>query len=1788
MTNLPGEFLALTPERRALLERLLAEEEIAPAGQSIPRRTEEGPVPLSPPQERLWLLHRLFPGSAAYHVPLALRFEGALRVDALRKSLDAIVERHEVLRTSFEEVEGVPRQRVLPAAPFPLREVELGSLAAEEREEAVRREAEAEAARPFDLEAGEVIRGLLLRLGAESHVLVLTVHHVVADGWSVGLLAGELKEGYRAHAAGEEPRLAPLPVQYADFALWQREQLRGTALQEKLAYWREALAGAPAAVEMPADHPRPAVQSFRGDVFSFAVDAQAAEPLRVLARQEGATLFAVLLAAFSVFLHRYTGQSDLVVGSPAANRDHPALEPLIGCFFNVLPLRARVEGGEGFRALLRAVRDTTLDAYQHQQLPFDQIVEAAGVPREVSRSPLVQVLFAVQNTPVERFGLPGVQVHPVEVEPGASKYDLSLYVRELPDGSLAARVEYAADLYERATVERWMAHFRHLVRALAAAPDRPVGEAALMDGGEADRVLRGWNRTEAAFDAAPLPRLFEAQVRRTPGAEALVFGEERLTFEELNRRANRWARHLAARGVGPEARVGLMLERSVEMVVAMLAVLKAGGAYVPLDPAYPQERLRYMAEDAGVSLVLTQAALRGRLPEAGVPVVAWEEARAAVNTLDPGDLDVPLQPENSAYVIYTSGSTGAPKGVVVQHGNVANFFAAMRERVGSAPGSWLAVTSISFDISVLELLWTLCQGSRVVLSAGIRARPAAPRPDASGRRMDFSLFYFASNEAAHGRDKYRLLLEGARFADRNGFTGVWTPERHFHAFGGLYPNPSVTSAAVAAVTERIRIRAGSVVLPLHDPIRVAEEWSVVDNLSNGRVEISFATGWHANDFVLAPERYAGRREGMYEQVEEVRRLWRGETVLRTAGNGDPAEVGTLPRPVQPELPFWITASGSPETFRRAGETGAFLLTHLLGQTVEELEQKIRVYREARRAQGLDPETGRVALMLHTFVGDDLDAVRETVRAPFREYLRSSFDLVARVAGGPGYDPAALTPEDVERMLDVAFDRYFGTSGLMGTPESCLPIVERLKAAGVDEVACLVDFGIDDDAVLGALDGLARLREESAAGHAPGGEESLAELIRAGGVTHLQCTPSLAGVLAADAEARSALGGLSCLLLGGEALPAALARQLREQTGVRLLNMYGPTETTVWSAVHEVREVDGSTVPIGRPVANTRTYVLDGRMEPVPVGVAGELLIGGAGVVRGYHRRPELTAERFVPDPFGREPGGRLYRTGDLARFRPDGTLEFLGRTDQQVKVRGHRIEPGEVEAALVSHPAVRDAVVTAQDDGSGEHRLVAYLSPVSRAPRALAPAGSDAEREAVLEGLPRYTLEGGMTVAHQQDFITRGLHLEIWEEQVYLRHGITLEDGACVVDVGANIGMFTLFAHAAARGVRTLSFEPIPSTFAALRANTRLYGLDARVFNVGLAETSGTARFTFYPNSTGLSGRYADVERDRAVTRSVIRSWLEEGSGSLAQEVAGHVTEAHVEALLEERFRSETFDCPIRTLSEVVREEGVERIDLLKIDVEKSEYDVLLGIGDDVWPRIRQLVVEVDTEALLEQVLGLLDRRGYDHLVDRHVTIREAEADGGGEYVYMVYAKRRGEAVPLQRWTTADGGARAGGVPSAGALRRYLAERLPEHMIPSAFAVVERMPLTPNGKVDRRALPRVAQAALASGAEHAPPRNELEQVIAEVWKEVLSLERVGVQDNFFELGGTSLRLAAVHRGLEQRLARPVTIVDLFRYPTIAALADYLSREDDGDAHKLDEVRARAQRQRQARGRPARR
>ncbi|NPC78897.1 non-ribosomal peptide synthase/polyketide synthase [Pyxidicoccus fallax] len=946
--------------------------------------SREQPLPLSFAQQRLWVLEQLLPGDVAYNIPVALGLSGSLDVESLRRAFEEVVRRHEVLRTTFATApEGQPVQVIHPPARFSLPLEDLSALPGTEAHAEVQRRGLDEACRPFSLTAGPLMRASLLKLGDTEHVLLLNMHHIVSDGWSVGVLVRELGALYAAFREGQPSPLPELPVQYADYAVWQRDWLQGEVLDAQLGWWRQQLSGLEP-LELPTDFPRPAVRRQRGATVTVKLPRELSESLRAFGRQEGATLFMVLLAGFQALLGRYSGQKDLAVGTPIAGRRTQELEPLLGMFINTLVLRTRLEGAPTFRELLARVKDSTLGAYAHQDIPFEKLVEALEPTRDLSRQPLFQVMFVLQNAPMGESLLPGLSVSQRTLDNGTSKFDLSVALHETADG-LEGGFNYDVDLFEARTVERMVAHFQRLLEELVANPGRRISEVGLLGAEERHQVLHAWNATDTEYPRdARIPELFAAQVEHTPRAVALVSGDSRVTYAGLRQKVQRLARRLRTLGVGPDVKVGVSVERSVDMVVAMFAILEAGGAYLPLDPMYPADRLALMLEDSGAPVLLTQSHLTGIFPGYTGQVVCLDAPKESPRRSRARPEEPRLSSDDAAYVIYTSGSTGRPKGVVVPHRTVSNLFAGMDALLGREPGVWLAVTSISFDIHVVELLWTLCRGYQVVL---------------------------------------------------------------------------------------------------HD------------------------------------EQAAARRG------------------------------------------------------------------------------------------------------------------------------------------------------------------------------SALPLPELLR------------------------------RHE---------------------VTHLQCTPSFARSLVLAPETVAGLGSLRHLIMGGEAMPGSLARQLRAALpSMTLTNMYGPTETTVWSTLYTVASDDvPAIVSIGRPIANTRLYVLDEHSMPVPVGVPGELYIGGEGVTRGYLNRPELTAERFVHDPFSPTPGARMYRTGDRVRWRTDGTVDFLGRIDFQVKVRGFRIELGEVESALHACPGVADTVVVVREDDPGDKRLVAYLS--ASAPESAPDAA--ALRSALKARLPEYMVPSAFVV----------------------------------------------------------------------------------------------------------------------------------------------------------------------------------------------------------------------------------------------------------------------------------------------------------------------------------------------------------------------------------------------------------------------------------------------------------
>ena len=704
----------------AQLEPTLIQLRTTNRGLNIPPiqpRPEGEQLPLSWAQERLWFLNQLEGSSATYNLPGALRVKGNLDIHTLQLTLSEILRRHEVLRTSFATQDGRAIQVINPEATININIVDLQQLEATEREIVVYQEVQKEAITPFNLEIPPLIRCSLLQLSTTEYVLLLTMHHIVSDDWSIGVFIEELSSLYQAFINGEPSPLPELTIQYADFATWQRQYLSGEVLETQLNYWQQQLANAPELLQLPTDRPRPTVQTYQGATHSWTIETELTEKLQNLSRQNGTTLFMTLLAAFATLLYRYSSQSDILIGSPIANRNRSEIESLIGFFVNTLVLRTGFVDNPSFQELLKQVRETTLKAYQYQDVSFEQVVEALQPQRSLSHSPLFQVMFILQNTPMGEVELPGVNLSLIESQSTIAKFDLTLYMSKTESG-LVGVWEYNTDLFDSSTIERMAGHFQNLLLAVVENPAQKVDELPLLSAAERHNLLVQWNDTAVDYpEDKCIHQLFEEQVEKTPNAVAVIFEEEELTYSKLNAKANQLAHYLQSLGVKPETLVGICVERSVEMVVGLLGILKAGGAYIPIDPSFPPERIELMLSDSQASIFLTQKHLATTLPENQVRVLCLDSEEIFTNQSVENPVSY-VNSKNLAYIIYTSGSTGQPKGVQITHNSVVNLLHSitvtpeLRDR-----DTMIAVTTISFDVSVPEIYGPLSIGGRVVVAS---------------------------------------------------------------------------------------------------------------------------------------------------------------------------------------------------------------------------------------------------------------------------------------------------------------------------------------------------------------------------------------------------------------------------------------------------------------------------------------------------------------------------------------------------------------------------------------------------------------------------------------------------------------------------------------------------------------------------------------------------------------------------------------------------------------------------------------------------------------------------------------------------------------------------------------------------------------------------------------------------------------------------------------------------------------------------------------------------------------
>lgn len=1648
--------------------------------------------------------------------------------------------------------------------------------------------------------------------------------------------------------------------------------------------------------------------------FNQSLAAQLQEKLQLdLGEQASGSRASVTLlcALFSCFLSRTNDSSadgesnnddmqsfDLGVDASAELAASDLLQSL---FASRLPLRVAVDSQASVKSGLQAVIDSL---------------------NEVNRKgSYIRDLPARATTAVSA-ALP-VAVETTSASAADSQADVLTLLVSGSDEKIQWRFNAASLSAESAAqIDRSFAVFLQQVLANA---DQKLADVAVVDKQEQQQLLVEWNKTDKDFDTQQcIHQLFESKAKQRANEIALSFRGNEITYAELDNRANQVANKLQQLGAKPDTRIGLFVGRSIEMIIGLLGILKSGAAYVPLDPAYPRDRVALMIEDANAPILVTVTKLGDELPTNSALVVCLDEVinnQTIVSTPVASNVSA----DNLAYVIYTSGSTGKPKGVMVEHRNVINFFSGMDDTLSydGKPGVWLAVTSISFDISVLEIFWSLSRGFKVVIQEEDARTLAQDAVSTVARKMDVGLFYFSSDAGpseSGPKDRYKLLLEGAKYADGHDFSSVWTPERHFHLFGGLYPNPSVTSAAIAAVTSKVAIRAGSIVLPLHNPVRVVEEWSVVDNISNGRVGFSFASGWHANDFSLLPENYSNRKQLMYDNIEVVRKLWSGESVTMKNGEGNDFTARVYPEPVQKTPPMWITTAGNPDSFRAAGEGGFNVLTNLLGQSIDDIKEKITAYRDGRKAKGHAGD-GNVSVMVHTFVGDDVEKVREIVREPFCEYLKTSFDLVKiapwafpafrqpskSAAQDSSFDAGSLTDEDLDALLDHAFDRYFETAGIFGTPASCIPLIDDLKRAGVDEVACLVDFGVDDELVLDSLQYLNALRVLAnpsnlldAADDQSDEDYSVAAQMRRHQVTHFQCTPSMARILSSDLDTLQAWDGVEKTLLGGEALPADLAALLASNCTGEIINVYGPTETTIWSSSSKLTDVQDIT--IGRPIANTCIYILDQNQQPTPIGVAGELYIGGAGVVRGYLDRPELTAERFIDNPFKHPISPRIYRTGDLVKYRNSGDIEYLGRLDHQVKLRGYRIELGEIESLICANNTVNDCVVVAPISDEGTQSLLAYVVPV----------GEQKDVDADNKVLSEQSVSSWQTIwdetyqsgtgsvdsaADDVSNIDPTFNFTGWLDsytgephaEASMREWLDFTASRIldlkprrVLELGCGTGM--VLYQVAPHCERYVGVDLSPHALHLIDQHSQSLGWNNVALLQGAADSDAVhdalkadeqafdllvinSVAQYFPSADYLAGV---IKRAIEVLTPNGQLFIGDVRSLALMEAFHHSTElakapatmslADLQARIDEKAEKESelliapefFYALQQSLS------GIANVNIqLKRGQQHNEmsayrYDVTVTLGDSTADLKDQDFESLASVASITEVQNSFDNRSKPFVIrdlinprlSKHVyASKKMSGDAGSantvadfsdslngfnqsgvdpEHIYQLNSQWRAELVWAKSgeqdrydayFVPANDGTAINLAPEKlpGHLRDYcfqpqasvdsfalvdqlrtaLGEQLPAFMVPDTFIMLDALPLTPNGKIDRNSLPAPEKRQRQIEEEFVAPESDIEQTIASVLQEMLNLEKIGTKDNFFNMGANSLLIVQANNRLSQRLERKVSLVSMYRYPTIASLADYLSgasdqKQSSEEGQKRGEKRkaAQASRRRRAAGR----
>lgn len=1727
-------------------------------------------LPLSFAQQRLWFLDQLVPGNPFYNIPAAVRFKGHLQIAALARSLQEIVRRHEVLRTTFQAHDGRASQVIAAALHlhFPL--IDLRRLPPQACEAQATHLAIQEFAQPFDLWRGPLLRTALLLLAEQESVLLLTVHHSISDNWSMSVFTRELAPLYTAYSAQRVSPLSELPIQYADFAAWQRAWLSGPVLASQLAYWEQQLQGPLPVLDLPTDYPRPPIQHFRGASQEIHCPAALSARLRAIAQAENATLFMLLLAAFAVLLSCYTGQEDLIIGSPIANRTQREIEDLIGFFVNTLALRIDLSGRPAFREVLQRVRAVTLAAYEHQDIPFELLVEKLQPERNLDRNPLFQVALAFQNTPFVDMRLPDLTLEPFAFADTTTRFDLELYLRDEAEG-IAGTLQYSTDLFAPATIARLLAHFQILLTAIASAPDQPISALSIVTGAEHEQIVSAWNATERAISPERcIHDLFAQQVARRPEAVAVLAEDSTLSYRALETRANQLAHHLRRLGLQEGAPVAIALERSAQMTVALLGVLKAGASYVPLDIDWPSERQLRVLTSLHISTVLTCASQLRALQE-----LAWSDQELTHLVC----LDVP-QPEPSPQPL---------------------------------------------DLAAVQAFWDHLAETAVdrISAAGfLRSSGGAPFSEAE---VDAYRDHVVALARPYTGRACRVLEIGCG----SGLL-LFALAPHVQYYLGLDSSPPTQRRNRAEI-----LQAG---------------YQHVELLTGFAHELeSLVTG--SFDLIILASTIQFFPDYLY--LDQVLRA-----ALAHLNAGGALIVADVPDPQQREHMLSNAARLPQDGAERARQAGE----HLLFVPAAFFSEFQAAHPALGRMRVLDRQ-GVFANELRT----RYDVVFEQVPGPTHQAgdrpggrrMWTAWDLAQCPSFPP---PAQVTPEHSAYILH--------TSGSTGQPKGVV-VQHRAVVNLIDWVNTTFEVGPADCVlfvtslcfdlsvydIFGPLAGGGSLCVASRADVRD--PERLCALLARQHITFWDSAPAVLQRLLpffASTGERTWEYPLRLVFLSGDWIPLTLPAAIAEVCPrAQVVSLGGATEATIWSNVYPIQQVDPRwvSIPYGKPIQNAHYYILDAHLRPCPIGVPGDLYIGGACLARGYVD-PVQTAERFLPHPLSRTAGQRLYATGDRARYWPDGVIEFLGRLDNQVKIRGFRIELGEIETTLLRHPAVREAVVLARDDRHLGKQLVAYI--------VAQPADASSQDDLVASWHLVFDEQYRQPLPPQPD----GLNIAGWHSS-YTNEPFALEEmrewvelavsrllalrPEHVLEIGCGSGLLLLrlAPHCA-------SYRGTDLSQAALAALGRQIGLAGGDFSGVTLSQQAADSFSdlplgaydtiilnsvvqYFPDCAYLvrvlAGALPLVAPGGRIFIGDVRNLahLETFHASVQYARSSPTTER---TLLRQRIRQQmqqerellidpTFFVELQQHFPLIsRVEIHHKGGRFANEMTQFRYDVIVHIGGD-WPQLepaftldwrehRYSLAELETYLSLAEAASVLVQQipnphfvgevsVLNWLAEETGAARVGDFQVGGPSVsqaggikpealcslsettpyllerdlscqrdgaYSALFRRRAATcsapVPVQTGSDLSGVgvwetcAHLTNCPQQVAstqalfsrLRAFLRHALPEYMLPSAYVLLPTLPLTPNGKLDRQALP-LPERELGGSEETGGVRTPTEELLAAIWCDILGREHVGITDNFFESGGDSiLSIQVITRA--RQAGFKLSPQQVFQYQTIAELA----------------------------------